>query len=223
MENILQVENLSKKFDSHAYSLESVSFSVPKGEMMFVTGPSGAGKSTLLKLLALLVRPSSGEIWFNGIQVSNLPNKKIPMFRRMMGIIFQEPMLLADRNVFNNVALPLVIDNHDYKDMGRKVRAALDKVSLLNKEKMYPHQLSAGEQQRVSIARAIVNKPLLVLADEPTGNLDPSLSMEIFNLFNQLSNVGVSSLITTHDQYLIEQLPQKKLILRQDHKLEIPI
>lgn len=221
MELILQVDNLSKKFDSQAYSLDSLSFGVEKGSMMFVTGPSGAGKSTLLKLLALLVKPSSGDIWFNDIKVSELPNNKIPSFRKMMGLIFQEPMLLPDRTVFNNVALPLVIDNYDYKDIGRKVRAALDKVSMLNKEKMYPSQLSAGEKQRVSIARAIVNKPLLVLADEPTGNLDPELSSEIFYLFNQLSGVGVSSLITTHDMHLINHLPQKKLILERGHKIEI--
>jgi cell division transport system ATP-binding protein len=221
MELILQVDNLSKKFGSQAYSLESLSFCVEKGTMMFITGPSGAGKSTLLKLLALLTRPSSGDIWFNDLKISNLPNKKIPIFRKMMGLIFQEPMLLPDRTVFNNVALPLVIDNHEYKDMGRKVRAALDKVAMLDKEKMYPSQLSAGEQQRVSIARAIVNKPLLVLADEPTGNLDPQLSIEIFNLFTQLSNVGVSSLITTHDMHLINHLPQKKLVLQRGQKMEI--
>jgi len=212
MKAILEVNNLTRQFMNNT-ALNRISFNLSKGQMMFVTGHSGAGKSTLLKLIALLDRPTDGNIIFDNKNISTITKRQIPYFRRDLGLIFQEPMLLKDRSIFHNVALPLLIDGAGYDNLKRKVRAALDKVSMLGKEKKFPQELSAGEQQRVSIARAIVHRPKLLLADEPTGNLDPKLSLETFELFKQLSHVGVSSIITTHDLYLIQGFSQRILQL----------
>jgi len=183
--------------------------------MAFLTGHSGAGKSTLLKLIALIERPSNGQVVLGGHNLGKVSRRKVPYVRRKVGIIFQDHRLLFDRTVFDNVALPLVIAGYHHHEIGRRVRAALDKVGLLSREKAYPVTLSGGEQQRVGIARAVVNKPPLLLADEPTGNLDPALSREIMGLFADFNRVGVSVLIATHDLDLIRQMPHR--VLQLDH------
>jgi cell division transport system ATP-binding protein len=192
-----------------------VSLHLAPGEMAFLTGHSGAGKSTLLKLIALIERPTNGQVIISGQNFAKVGRRRIPHVRRDIGIIFQDHRLLFDRTVFDNVALPLIIAGHGHQEIGRRVRAALDKVGLLSKEKVYPITLSGGEQQRVGIARAVVNKPPLLLADEPTGNLDPDLSREIMGLFEEFNRVGVSVLIASHDLELIRRLGHR--VLRLDH------
>jgi cell division transport system ATP-binding protein len=183
--------------------------------MAFLTGHSGAGKSTLLKLVALLERSTRGQLFFDGENLSRTPKRRIPYIRRKIGMIFQNYRLLFDRTVFDNVALPLVIAGYRHQDIGRRVRAALDKVGLLDRERAFPIMLSGGEQQRVGIARAVVNKPPLLLADEPTGNLDPELSRDIMQLFEQFNQVGVTVLIASHDLDLISTLPYVQISLDQ--------
>ena len=192
-----------------------VSFRLEAGEMAFLTGHSGAGKSSLLKLITLIERASAGQIVVNGHNLTRLGRREIPRLRRNIGIIFQDYRLLHDRTVFDNVALPLIVTGLQRRDVARRVRAALDMVGLLNKEKRYPVTLSGGEQQRVGIARAVVHKPPLLLADEPTGNLDPELSREIMTLFELFNQVGVSVLIASHDLELIGSLPYRVLTLEQ--------
>ncbi len=181
--------------------------------MVFLTGHSGAGKSTLLKLIGLLERPSNGQLHVNDRNLTRLKRRQIPYHRRDVGMIFQDHRLLHDRTVFDNVALPLVVAGVGHKEIGRRVRAALDKVGLLYKERNAPVTLSGGEQQRVGIARAVVSKPPLVLADEPTGNLDPELSEEIMALFKQFNQVGVTLLIASHDIDLINRMQKRVLTL----------
>ena len=207
--------NTSKRYSSGFDALKNVSFHLAQGEMAFLTGHSGAGKSSLLKLIALLERSSRGQVLINNYNLAKVSRRNIPYFRRNIGIIFQDHQLLFDRTVFDNVALPLIIAGFSRKEIGKRVRAALDKVGLLNKEKKYPITLSGGEQQRVGIARAVVNKPPLILADEPTGNLDPQLSAEIMGLFQDFSEVGVTVLVATHDIALISQLPYRVLTLEE--------
>lgn len=210
-------DNVSKHYpDGHA-ALSQVSFELAPGEMVFLTGHSGAGKSTLLKLIALIERCTHGEIIVGGQVLNKMTRRHIPLLRRHLGIIFQSPQLLFDRSVFDNVALPLVIAGTRYQEIRRRVRAALDKVGLLAKEKLYPKVLSGGEQQRVGIARAVVHKPRLLLADEPTGNLDPDLSVEIMQLFTQFNQVGVSILIASHDLHLIQKMQYRLLTLSAGH------
>ena len=206
-------ENVSKIYPGSHEALSNVSFHVQRGDMTFLTGHSGAGKSTLLKLIALIERSTRGQILIGGQNLAGISKRKIPYFRRNIGIIFQDHRLLLDRTVFDNVALPLVIAGLDYREITRKVRAALDKVNLLNKEKQYPGTLSTGEQQRVGIARAVVNKPPVLLADEPTGNLDPELSEEIMKMFEQFNQVGVTVLIASHDLELVKRMQHKILVL----------
>jgi len=210
--------NASKRYSSGFDALQNVSFHMAPGEMAFLTGHSGAGKSSLLKLVALLERSSRGQVIVNNQNLSKVPRRRIPYFRRNIGIIFQDHQLLFDRTVYDNVALPLIIAGFSHREIGKRVRAALDKVGLLGKEKKYPITLSGGEQQRVGIARAVVNKPPLILADEPTGNLDPELSAEIMSLFQDFSHVGVTVLVATHDIALISRLPHRLLTLK-DGKL----
>jgi len=210
--------NASKRYSSGFDALKNVNFHMAAGEMAFLTGHSGAGKSSLLKLIALLERSSRGQVIVNNQNLNKVSRRRIPYFRRNIGIIFQDHQLLFDRTVYDNVALPLIIAGFSHRDIGKRVRAALDKVGLLGKEKKYPITLSGGEQQRVGIARAVVNKPPLILADEPTGNLDPELSAEIMNLFQDFSDVGVTVLVATHDIALISKLPYRKLTLK-DGKL----
>ena len=212
---MISFKQVSKRYSSGHQALKLISFNLAKGEMAFLTGHSGAGKSTLLKLICLMERPTAGQIIINEKDFASVKSRHIPYIRRNIGMIFQDHRLLFDRTVFDNVALPLIISGYPHKEIGRKVRGALDKVGLLSKEKLLPIMLSGGEQQRVGIARAVVNKPPLLLADEPTGNLDPELSAEIMDLFAQFNQVGVSVLIASHDLSLIAKLKYRMLILKQ--------
>lgn len=212
---MIHFDNVSKRYPGGHEGLSEVSFRMEAGEMAFLTGHSGAGKSTLLKLIGLLERSTRGQVWVNQHNLNRLRSRDIPFLRREVGMIFQDHRLLHDRTVFDNVALPLVVAGLGHQETKRRVRAALDKVSLLKKEKLLPATLSGGEQQRVGIARAVVSKPPIVLADEPTGNLDPELSREIMELFLQFNQVGVTLLIATHNIDLINRL--SKRILTLDH------
>ncbi|NVJ50365.1 MAG: cell division ATP-binding protein FtsE [Gammaproteobacteria bacterium] len=217
---MIQFNEVSKRYPNGHEALRNVTFTLGSGEMSFLTGHSGAGKSTLLKLICVMEKPTSGQVIIDGRNVGRIGKRKIPYIRRNIGMIFQDHRLLFDRTIFDNVALPLVIAGHPHKEIGRRVRAALDKVGLLSKEKLYPIMLSGGEQQRVGIARAVVNKPPLLLADEPTGNLDPELSAEIMALFEQFNQVGVSVLIASHDLGLIARLPHRVMTLKEGQLIQ---
>jgi cell division transport system ATP-binding protein len=183
--------------------------------MVFITGPSGAGKSTLLKLMAALERPSSGSVIVNGQNVAALRPRAVPFLRRNFGLIFQDQKLLFDRTAFDNVMLPLAIIGFERREAARRVRAALDKVGLLAKEKAYPVRLSGGEQQRLAIARAIVHRPAILLADEPTGNLDAAYAAEIGELFRSFNQVGVTVVIATHDEAITARLKPRLIMLKE--------
>jgi cell division transport system ATP-binding protein len=206
---MIRFDNLSKRYPGGFEALSNVNFELDKGEMAFLTGPSGAGKSTLLKLLMLMERPTSGTLLINGKNLNRLSRSAIPNYRRQIGVVFQNHQLLTDRTVFDNVALPLQISGYPASEIGRRVRAALDGVGLLDKETLNPLTLSGGEQQRVGIARAVVHKPKILLADEPTGNLDPTLSAEIMAMFRRFQSVGVTVLIATHDINLINTMDER--------------
>ncbi|MEO8011593.1 MAG: cell division ATP-binding protein FtsE [Dokdonella sp.] len=212
---MIRFEQVSKRYAQGHEALSGLSFEVAAGEMVFVTGHSGAGKSTLLKLLGLIERPSRGEIMVNGAALARVRARSIPQVRRDIGMVFQNHRLLMDRNVFDNVALPLQISGAGREEIPKRVRAALDKVSLLEREKSMPGTLSTGEQQRVGIARALVGKPPLIIADEPTGNLDPQLSVEIMRLFAEFEQVGTTVLVASHDLHLIRHMGKRVLVL--DH------
>ena len=212
---MIRFDEVSKRYDGGLEALSRVSFELANGEMSFLTGHSGAGKSTLMKLIILMERASQGQVIVNGTNLNRVSRGQVPSVRRNVGVVFQNHQLLSDRTVFDNVGLPLTIAGFSPKEVGRRVRAALSKVGLSDKEKKYPVALSGGEQQRVGIARAVVNKPPLLLADEPTGNLDPELSQEIMDLFSQFNQVGVSVLIATHDLDLVQRMAKRELILRQ--------
>ena len=212
---MITFDKVVKRYSAGHEALSQVSFSMAAGEMAFLTGHSGAGKSTLLKLIALIERPSMGQLIVNDYDTKQVKKHQIPEFRRQIGVIFQAPHLLQERTIFDNVALPLVIAGIPHQAIAKRVRAALDMVGLLAQEKCYPLQLSGGEQQRVGIARAVVHKPNLLLADEPTGNLDPVLSAEIMRLFEQLNEVGVTVLVATHDLGLIAGLRHRILTLKK--------
>jgi len=212
---MIRFQNLFKRYPGGHEALSDVCFDLDDGEMAFLTGHSGAGKSTLLKIISLIEKPTRGQALLNNINLNRVSKWRVPYLRRNIGIIFQDHRLLNDRTVFDNVALPLIIAGYRHQEIGRRVRAALDKVGLLGKEKQAPVTLSGGEQQRVGIARAVVNKPPLLLADEPTGNLDPELSREIMQLFENFNQVGVSVMIATHDLELIKQMDHRILILNQ--------
>jgi cell division transport system ATP-binding protein len=217
---MIRFDNVSKRYPGGYEALSGLNFHLPRGQMAFLTGHSGAGKSTLLKLIALIERANQGQIHIDGVNLARVGRRGIPYLRRKIGITFQSHKLLLDRTVFDNVALPLVISGYGTAEIGRRVRAALDKVGLLGKERAYPITLSGGEQQRVGIARAVVNKPTLLLADEPTGNLDPELSREIMQLFAQFNQVGVTVLVASHDLDLISQLQHPILRLKQGRLIE---
>jgi len=210
---MLRLEHVSKRYPDAGEALSDVSFHLQRGEMAFLTGRSGAGKSTLFKVIAMMEQATRGHVMLDGQNITRVNDRKVPYLRRHMGLIFQDYKLLNDRTVFDNVALPLIVSGVSPQEISRRVRAALDKVSLLGKERKYPLALSGGEQQRVGIARAIVNKPKLILADEPTGNLDPDLSAEIMHMFEQFTQVGVTLLIATHDIELVERLGHRVLTL----------
>ena len=211
---MVRFDNVYKRYDGGIDALGGISFHLAPGELTFLTGHSGAGKSTLLKLITLIERASNGQIFIGGKNLTVMRRRQIPYFRREIGIVFQNPRLLTDRTVFDNVALPLIISGQFHRhEIERRVRAALDKVGLLDKEKFAPIVLSGGEQQRVGIARAVVNRPPLLVADEPTGNLDPDLSAEIMTLFERFSQVGTTVLIASHDLALISRMGRRVLTL----------
>ncbi|MRI32513.1 cell division ATP-binding protein FtsE [Endozoicomonas sp. OPT23] len=210
---MIHFNNVTKRYPGGHVGLDQVDFHLGRGEIAFLTGHSGAGKSTLLKLIMLMERPSSGSIAVGGHDTSKLGRGQIPYFRRNVGVVFQDHQLLRDQSVFDNVALPLIIAGYSKQECAGRVRAALDMVGLLNREKNLPVELSGGEQQRVGLARAVVNRPPLILADEPTGNLDPKLSSEIMRLFENFNQVGVTVLIASHDLALIARMEHRVLTL----------
>ncbi|TCV84737.1 cell division ATP-binding protein FtsE [Sulfurirhabdus autotrophica] len=212
---MIEFSQVSKRFPCGHEALKSVSFSVEKGEMVFLTGHSGAGKSTLLKLVAAIELPTSGSVVVSGQNIGKMRKAAVPFLRRNLGLIFQDHKLLYDRSVFENVLLPLQISGFDRSESAKRVRAALDKVGLLGKEKMLPITLSGGEQQRLCIARAIVNRPAILLADEPTGNLDSAYAHDIMDMFQSFNQVGVTMLISTHDEHTVERIGGRVIHLQQ--------
>lgn len=212
---MIRFDQVSKRYEGGHEALSQLSFEVATGEMAFVTGHSGAGKSTLLKLLGLIERPSHGVVTLEGQNLAKVGRGGIPKLRRRIGMVFQDHRLLMDRTVFANVELPLMIGGMAPNERSKRVRAALEKVGLLAYERQLPATLSAGEQQRVGIARAIVAKPMLLIADEPTGNLDPTLAVEIMGLFAEFQNVGTTVLIASHDLPLIKKMKKRVIVL--DH------
>ncbi len=211
---MIHFSQVTKRYANGYEALKRVSFTIERGEMAFLTGHSGAGKSTLLKLITLIERSTRGQIIVNNKNLAKLRRSRIPHLRREIGVVFQDHKLLDDRTVFDNVALPLVVAGLGHQDTSRRVRAALDKVGLLGKEKLYPITLSGGEQQRVGIARAVANRPSLLLADEPTGNLDAELSNEIIGLFQHFNQHGVTVLVATHERRHIHRLNKRVLELK---------
>ena len=211
---MISLSNVSKRYPGGRQALHDVGFTIESGELAFITGHSGAGKTTLLKLLVAIERPTAGSIVVNGQNVGTLPPRAVPFLRRKFGLIFQDHKLLFDRNVFDNVALPLEIAGYGAQDTARRVRAALDKVGLLKYEKALPITLSGGERQRLCIARAIVHRPAILLADEPTGNLDDDYAAEIGELFRSFNQVGVTVVVATHDQALLSRLQPRVIALR---------
>jgi cell division transport system ATP-binding protein len=212
---MISVSHVSKRYAGSLQALQDVSCRVEAGEMVFITGHSGAGKSTLLKLIAAIEKPSTGSVLINGQNITTMKPAAVPFLRRNFGLIFQDHKLLFDRSVFDNVALPLMICGFPRREIARRVRAALDKVGLLGRERARPITLSGGEQQRLCIARAIVNRPAILMADEPTGNLDTAYAEEIIGMFEAFNQVGVTVLIATHDVSMIERLGARRLHLDQ--------
>lgn len=211
---MIRFENVDKSYPNGFKALSAINLNIDHGEMCFLVGCSAAGKTSILKLITLLEPFNQGQIFVNNHSIKNLPAKKIPFLRRYIGMVFQDPEFIPNKTVFANVALPLTIIPTPKAEIERRTMAALDRVGLRNKEKALPKELSIGEQQRVGIARALVNKPLILLADEPTGNLDPDLSLDILNLFKSFNDAGVTTLIATHDRDLIA--PMKKRMITMD-------
>lgn len=210
---MIRFDNVTKRYDGAREALQGVSLSIAAGELAFLTGRSGAGKSTVLKLIALIEHPTRGTVSVDGHNLGKLPNRQIPLYRQQIGMVFQDNKLLPERSAYENVALPLIINGTGEREIGRRVRAALDQVGLLDRERVPPRALSAGEQQRLGIARAIVARPKVLIADEPTGNLDPDLSLEIMTLFRRLNDVGVTMLIASHDLALVERFGSRRIML----------
>jgi cell division transport system ATP-binding protein len=210
---VIIFDRVSKRYANGREALTSVSFEVHTGEMVFLTGRSGAGKSTVLKLIGLLERPTRGAVIVNGRNTRTLKARHVAAYRRQIGVVFQDHKLLADRPVYDNVALPLAVASAPLKEIDKRVHAALDQVGLLGKERCLPLELSVGEQQRVGIARAVISKPPLLIADEPTGNLDPDLSLEVMRLFRRFQDVGVTVVIATHDHHLVREFGQRVIVL----------
>ncbi|KAB0458369.1 MULTISPECIES: cell division ATP-binding protein FtsE [Vibrio] len=219
---MIKFQQVSKAYRGGRQALQKVDFHLKRGEMAFLGGHSGAGKSTLLKLICAIERPTDGRVWFNDHDITRIPAKDIPFLRRNIGIVFQDHRLLMDRSIFDNVALPMRIESISENEVKRRVSAALDKTGLLDKARCLPSQLSGGEQQRVGIARAVVNRPTLLLADEPTGNLDPELSNRVLRLFEEFNRAGVSIILATHDIGLVNTRPQyRHLELNQGFLSEV--
>jgi len=210
---MINFDNVAKRYPNGREGLAGVSFSIQPGEFVFLTGRSGAGKSSVLKLITLLERPTRGTVTVGGQNTSKLKSGKIPAFRRAIGVVFQDHKLLLDRPIYDNVALPLVVAGTPFKEVDRRVRAALDQVGLLGRERSSPLELSVGEQQRVGIARAVISKPQLLIADEPTGNLDPALSIEVMLVFKRFQEVGVTVVIASHDPHLVETFGEREIVL----------
>ena len=208
---MIAFDHVFKRYPNGREALRDVSFRVAQGEMVFLTGRSGAGKSSLLKLVTLLERPTRGTVAVNGQDTGALPSRAIPAYRRRMGVVFQDHQLLADRPVYDNVALPLIVADTPFREIDRRVRAALDQVGLLGRERSLPVELSIGEQQRVGIARAVVGKPAILVADEPTGNLDHDLARDVMRLFRRFQEVGVTVLIASHDEALVREFAQREI------------
>ena len=218
---MIRFDRVGKRYPNGREALSGVSFEVDAGEMVFLTGRSGAGKSSVLRLIALLERPTRGQVIVNGKDTGKLPARQIPAFRRQIGVVFQDHKLLAERSIYDNVALPLVVAHTPLREVDKRVRAALDQVGLLDRLRALPLELSVGEQQRVGIARAVVSKPPLLVADEPTGNLDPVLSREVMNLFRRFSEVGVTVVVATHDLALVRETGKREIVLA-DGRLQEP-
>jgi cell division transport system ATP-binding protein len=210
---MIRFDQVFKRYPNGREALAGVSFNIESGALTFLTGHSGAGKSSILKLIALIERPTRGQVIVNSQNTSGVKPRGIPHFRRQIGVVFQDHKLLHDRPIADNVALPLVIAGVPRREIDKRVRAALDQVGLLGREKSLPLELSTGEQQRVGIARAVVAKPMLLIADEPTGNLDPELALEVMKLFKRFSEVGVTVIIASHDVNLIDQVGARRIVL----------
>jgi cell division transport system ATP-binding protein len=206
-------EHVTKRYPNGREALTGVSLRVDAGELVFLTGRSGAGKSTVLKLIALLERPTRGAVLVGGKNLGALPSRHVPAYRRSIGVVFQDHRLLLDRPVFDNVALPLVVAGCSIKETDKRVRAALDQVGLLGYERMLPVELSVGEQQRVGIARAVVSKPSILICDEPTGNLDRDLALEVMRLLKRFQSVGVTVVVATHDVLFVHELGARTFAL----------
>ena len=212
---MIHLQHVSKRYTNGYLALDNISLELAPGELAFLTGHSGAGKSTLLKLIAAIEPPSHGQIKVANHHLNKLKPRHIPAFRRHIGIILQSPNLLMDRSVLDNAALPLIVAGAPYREIQSRARAVLGKMGLQNKQKCFPYELSSGEQQRVAIARAVINKPAILLADEPTGNLDPELAAETMNLFQQFNQLGMTMLIASHDLALIHKLKHRIIILSE--------
>jgi len=219
---MIEFDRVTKRYPGGHEALSEVSLKIAQGEMVYLTGHSGAGKSTLLKLIAAIERPTTGQIIVNGQNISRLKRAALPYFRRNIGLIFQDHKLLYDRSVFDNVLLPLHIQGLSGHDAAKRARAALDKVGLLGRERARPITLSGGEQQRLCIARAIVSRPALVLADEPMANLDDAYAREIMEMFRAFNQVGVTLVISTHNLDLIRRYGGRRITLAQGRLVETP-
>jgi cell division transport system ATP-binding protein len=212
---MIRFDQVHKRYPNGREALAGVSFEVESGKLAFLTGHSGAGKSSILKLIALIERPTRGQVIVNNRNICGIKPRAIAPYRRQLGVVYQDHKLLHDRPVMDNVALPLIIAGVARREIDKRVRAALDQVGLLGKEKSRPLELSTGEQQRVGIARAVVARPALLIADEPTGNLDPDLAREIMELFKRFSEVGVTVVVATHDVHLIERFDAPRIVLSE--------
>ena len=212
---MIRFDQVHKRYANGREALAGVSFTIGDGEMTFLTGHSGAGKSSILKLIALIERPTRGQVFVGGQNTGSIQPRGIPLFRRQLGVVFQDHKLLHDRPIADNVALPLIIAGVAKREIDKRVRAALDQVGLFGKEKRLPLELSTGEQQRVGIARAVGGKPKLLIADEPTGNLDPDLALEVIQLFKRFNDVGVTVVIATHDVHLIDRFGARRIVFRE--------